>query len=72
MIQQAADAFMEAKEFEKAKSVCRAYAPDLEAYVDDKYKEYLKTHGDAGQVIVVAYLPFNLPLKWHSSQVFYC
>ena len=41
---------MECKEFDKAKSVCREYAPELEGYVDQKYKEYLKTRGDAGQV----------------------
>ncbi|XP_076806393.1 intraflagellar transport protein 172 homolog [Clavelina lepadiformis] len=46
MIQEAADAFMECGEFKKAKGVCRDYAPELEAYVDEKYKLHLKHHGD--------------------------
>nr|CAB3255301.1 intraflagellar transport protein 172 homolog [Phallusia mammillata] len=46
MIQEAADAFMDCGEFQKAKSVCRDYAPDLEQYVDQKYKQHLKHHGD--------------------------
>ncbi|XP_078486595.1 intraflagellar transport protein 172 homolog [Ciona intestinalis] len=46
MIQEAADAFMEGGEFQKAKGVCRDYAPELENYVDAKYKEHLKHHGD--------------------------
>ena len=59
MIQEAADAFMECKEFDKAKSVCRDYAPELESYVDQKYKSYLKTHGDAGQVITFVVTRFR-------------
>lgn len=53
LIKQAAEAFMECEEYEKAKSVCRDYAPELEELVDERYMRYLKTHGDAGQVLVI-------------------
>ena len=44
---------MECGEFQKAKSVCRNYAPDLESYVDQKYKEHLKHHGDIKAMVPV-------------------
>merc|ERR1739838_1174135 len=53
MIQQAADAFMEAGEFEKAKNICKNYAPELEGYVDQKNKEHLKHSGDIKSMVPV-------------------
>ena len=50
MIQEAADCLMEANDFEKAKNVCKNYAPELESYVDEKYKLHLKHSGDIKSV----------------------
>jgi len=53
MIQEAADCLMEANEFEKAKNMCKNYAPDLESYVDEKYKLHLKHSGDIKSMVPV-------------------
>ena len=47
MIKEAIDAFIQAEEWNKAKKVARELEPRYEQYVDDKYKEHLRTEGKA-------------------------
>lgn len=47
MIKEAIDAFMAGDEWNKAKKVAKELEPRLEAYVDDKYKDYLRNQGKA-------------------------
>ncbi len=60
MIQEAADALIEAGDFDKARNICKNYAPEIEAYVDQKYKQHLKHSGDVKSV------------SFHSENVILC
>lgn len=53
MIKEAIDAFIEAQEWSKAKKVATELEPRLEPYVDQKYKEHLKSEGQADQLASV-------------------
>lgn len=46
LIKEAVDALMQGGDFQKAKRVAKEFAPQLEGYVDDKYKNHLKHQGD--------------------------
>ena len=49
-VREAIEAFIEAEEWKKAKKVAVELDPDLESYVDDRYKDFLKNKGNIGQV----------------------
>ena len=53
MIKEAVDAFISAKEWGKAKKVATELEPRLEAYVDQRYKDFLKNEGKADQLASV-------------------
>ena len=47
LIKEAIDSFIEGGEWNKAKKIAKELEPRFEAYVDDKYKEFHRTKGDA-------------------------
>uniref|UniRef100_A0A914VZ84 Intraflagellar transport protein 172 n=1 Tax=Plectus sambesii TaxID=2011161 RepID=A0A914VZ84_9BILA len=51
--QQAVDVFVTAGEWGKAKKIAVELAPELAAYVDEKYKQSLRNEGKAGQLVDV-------------------
>ena len=53
MVKEAIDSFIEGEEWNKAKKVAKELEPRYESYVDEKYKEYLKTQGKADTLATV-------------------
>ena len=53
MIKEAIDAFIEGEEWNKAKKVAKELEPRYESYVDEKYKEYLKSQGKVDALATV-------------------
>lgn len=45
-VRAAVDALVRGRDYVKAKRVAKEFAPDLEAYVDEQYKDHLKHEGD--------------------------
>lgn len=52
-VKEAVDAFIAGEEWSKAKKVARELEPRLEAYVDEKYKQAMKSAGKADKVMEV-------------------
>ena len=50
MVKEAIDILMEGGEWNKAKKVAKELEPRYESYVDSKYKEHLKSEGQAESV----------------------
>ena len=50
LFREAIDAFISAEEWSKARKVAKELEPRLESYVDQRYKDFLKTEGKADQV----------------------
>ena len=50
MIKEAIDILMDGGEWSKAKKVAKELEPRYESYVDNKYKEHLKSEGQAESV----------------------
>lgn len=46
LVKEAVDSLIQAQDYQKAKRVAKEFAPELETYVDDKYKDHLKHQGD--------------------------
>ncbi|XP_039273606.2 intraflagellar transport protein 172 homolog [Styela clava] len=46
LIKEAIDALIQGRDYQKAKRVAKEFAPQLESYVDDRYKDHLKHQGD--------------------------
>ncbi|XP_043365854.1 intraflagellar transport protein 172 homolog isoform X3 [Dermochelys coriacea] len=53
LIREAIDAFIEGEEWNKAKRVAKELEPRSEEYVDQRYKEYLKTQGKVDSLVGV-------------------
>lgn len=57
LIKEAIDTLMDGGEWARAQKVAKELEPRYERYVDDKYKEFLKSEGRAESVsIVLAFL----------------
>lgn len=50
MVKEAIDAFIDGREWNKAKKVAHELEPRYEGYVDDRHKEYLKKEGKIDEV----------------------
>jgi hypothetical protein len=50
LTQPAIETFMAAGDWAKAKKVADELMPSLQTHVDEKYKEYLRQHGDTDKV----------------------
>uniref|UniRef100_A0A8C8SPN1 Intraflagellar transport protein 172 homolog n=1 Tax=Pelusios castaneus TaxID=367368 RepID=A0A8C8SPN1_9SAUR len=53
LIREAIDAFIEGEEWNKAKRVAKELDPRSQEYVDERYKEYLKTQGKVDSLVGV-------------------
>ncbi|KAK9531238.1 hypothetical protein VZT92_010676 [Zoarces viviparus] len=53
LIKEAIDVFIEGEEWNKAKRVAKELKPRYEDYVDQKYKEHLKSHGKVDSLVYV-------------------
>ena len=59
LIKQAIDALIQGEEWNRAKKIARDIEPRYEPYVDEKYKEFLKTQNQADAVCnVILYHSF--------------